>query len=937
MKLFFCGSSAMAMVLMSTTAWAQDGQTDLPATNASTAPDGGDAIVVTGSRLGRTSFNSPIPVNVVGEDRLENTGVPNIGDALNQLPSFRQVTSPTTNLYRQSTNTAARTMDLRGLGDSRTLVLVDGRRFVPSSELGTVDLNAIPSSLVERAEVVTGGASAAYGANAVAGVVNLILDTDYEGIKASASYGETEIGDAETYEITGAYGTSFAGGRGHFLIGGEYVEEKAAGDAFTRDWYDDIQLVQNPLWNENPELSDGRPRTLLLNGIVQIHTEGGVIRTGPLRGTQFHPETGLPIPFEFGEIESGIVMSRADPYAYQSFLTEGPPLRAPNRHLSLLAHTRYELTDALEVFAELSYAKVRGGPTRGSDAFVFDHPVQVDNAFIPEETRQAALDAGITSFPLGKLFREIGHTDGISENNTYRGVIGLRGDLSDRWSWDAYYQYGQTDSRLDIYNLRNVALFNQAVDAVFAPDGSIVCRSTLTNPNDGCVPFNMFGANRGSPEAIAYVMGDAFATRKITQHVAAANIRGTLVDGWAGPIAAAFGVEYRRDRSEGEADAISIAGGWNSNSAYPLPPGGDNTIEGYAEVSVPLLDGSSLGDATIDGAIRGTHTRDTGESVTWKVGLVYTPLPDLMLRITRSHDIRAPSELELSTIRNTLNLPVDDGPRGTSYVDLTSGGNPNLTNEEADTFTAGLVLTPGFLPGFRFSVDYYNIKVEKAVSILTGQQTVNVCAAGNTSVCGFITRGPDGFIQEVLSTYQNLGELRSEGLEFVGDYTIPLGGGSLNFSANATYTIELSTTDAVGFTTRYDGWTGNPGTVQSVFGVPKWRADGLITYSDDRFSLSAHGRYVGPGVYDPTKIGPGQPGFSPYLPNSTNYNLVDSRLYWDLTTSFDLYPEPDRKLEVFASVYNLFDKDPPRQRLYGNPVLFDALGRRYRVGIRAEF
>lgn len=933
MKRYLLSSSAALAALLSTNCWAQASQ----AAAEAAVNDSSEAIVVTGSRIVRDVFNAPTPVNVVGTERLEQTGIPNIGDALNQLPSFREVTSPATNLYRTSTNTAARTLDLRGLGDSRTLVLVDGRRFVPSSELGTVDLNAIPSSLVQRAEVVTGGASAAYGANAVAGVVNLILDTGYEGIKATASYGETEIGDAQTYEITGAFGTSFADGRGHFLFGGEYVDEKAAGDAFTRDWYDDWQYINNPFWNADPELSDGRARTLMLPGIVQIHTEGGVIRTGPLRGTQFHPETGLPIPFQFGELESGIVMSRADPYASRSFLTEGPPLRSPNRHISLLGHGSYEVSDGLELFLELSYANVRGGPTRGSDAFVFDHPISVENPFIPAETLQAALDAGITTFPLGKLFREIGPINGISENDTYRGVVGARGDISGDWSWDAYYQYGETNSRLDIENLRHTARFNQAVDAVRAPDGTIVCRSTLTDPGNGCVPFNVFGANRGSPEAVAYVTGDAWATRKITQHAAAVNFRGTLADGWAGPIKAAFGAEYRRDRSSGDADATSKASAWSSNSAYPLPPGGDNTIEGYAEVAIPLLDGSAIGDATLDGAIRQTHTRDTGHATTWKVGLVSRPIEDIMFRVTRSHDIRAPSELELSTIRNSLNLPINDGANGTYYPNLIQGGNPDLENEVADTFTAGLVLTPGFFPGFRLSVDYYDIKVEGAIAVLTGQQTVDACAAGVDTVCGFITRGSNGLITEVLSTYANLDELHSEGIEFVGEYTMDLGGGSLTFSANATHTLNLTTSSPTGLFTQYAGWTGNPGTVQSVFGVPRWKGDLLIAYSDDRLSLSTHARYVGPGVYDPTKIGPEQEGYSPSLPNSNNYNEVDSRLYWDLNAGFDIFPGPERKVEVFAAVYNLFDKDPPLQRLYGNPVLFDALGRRYRIGIRTEF
>src|SRR6478609_7448382 len=193
---FFGRTSAISLIAAATLAGHHG---TAYAAEAAAADNGRDPeIVVTGSRV-RTSFNAPTPVNVVGAERLQKTGITNVGDALNQLPSFRQITSPSTNLYRQSTNTAARTMDLRGLGDSRTLVLVDGRRFVPSSELGTVDLNAIPSYLVQRAEVVTGGASAAYGANAVAGVVNLILDTKFDGVRGETSYGVSEKGDAKTY------------------------------------------------------------------------------------------------------------------------------------------------------------------------------------------------------------------------------------------------------------------------------------------------------------------------------------------------------------------------------------------------------------------------------------------------------------------------------------------------------------------------------------------------------------------------------------------------------------------------------------------------------------------------------------------------------------------------------------------------------------------
>jgi outer membrane receptor protein involved in Fe transport len=526
-------------------------------------------------------------------------------------------------------------------------------------------------------------------------------------------------------------------------------------------------------------------------------------------------------------------------------------------------------------------------------------------------------------------------------------MLGLNGDFFGDWRWDAYYQYGQTKSDLTIVGLRSNARFAQAVDSVIAPNGQTVCRSTLTAPTNGCVPFNVFGESNGSGGAVAYVTGTGWADRDISQHVGAFNLHGDLFSTWAGPISAATGVEYRRDRSVGNADATSIASGWNSNNAYPLLESVARTTEGYAEVSVPLLHESPMGYAfNVDGAVRRTHTSNTGNATTWKLGAVYQPTPEYMIRVTRSHDIRAPSALELSPIANTVNLPINDPTPvvgGTYYVNLTSGGNPNLAPEKANTTTVGLVLKPNWIRNFHFSVDYYNIKVRKAIAILAGQQTINLCTQGNTSVCPFITRNASGQITQVFSTYQNLSKLHSEGLEFVSDYTLDLNdianslAGSLNFAVNATYTIKLSTTDATGFATRFDGWTGNPGTVQSVFGVPKWRADGLITYTANRYSLSAHGRYTGPGVYDPTKIGPDQQGYSVNLANSNNYNRVASRLYFDLTGTIDILKDGKRELELFGSVFNLFDKDPPYLRLYGNPVLFDPIGRAYRIGLRTRF
>jgi hypothetical protein len=284
-------------------------------------------------------------------------------------------------------------------------------------------------------------------------------------------------------------------------------------------------------------------------------------------------------------------------------------------------------------------------------------------------------------------------------------------------------------------------------------------------------------------------------------------------------------------------------------------------------------------------------------------------------------------------------LNVNDGPRGFYFVDIFSGGNSSLKLERADTTTYGFVLEPSFIPKFRFSADYYDISVAGAIDILSGQQTVNACAAGNAFVCSLITRNGAGAITSINARYQNLNALVSKGVEIVADYTLDMDKVSsalkstLDLSLSATFTDDLSTTDAFGFKTQYTGWTGNPGTIQNFFSVPKWRYNVLATYSDGPWSASLNGRYVGPGVYDPTKVGPGQAGYNPSLPNSIDYNHVESRFYVDLIGKLNV----TKNAQLFGSIVNLADKDPPRQRLYGNPTLFDGLGRRFTVGVRANW
>lgn len=897
----------------------------------------GKDIIVTGSRLGRSSYTSPTPVNVIGAERLADLGISNVADGLNQLPAFRAATSPTANLFRVQASVAARTLDLRGLGPTRTLTLVDGRRFTPSSDLGTIDLNAIPSLLVSRSEVVTGGASAAYGADAVAGVVNIILDTKLKGIKADINNGISQQGDGRNFYAAIAGGTDFVGGRGHTVLGLEFAKENGVGDIEDRDWGRRHEnYVSNPGW-----LGNGQPATIVSPNAVFVLTKGGLIPSGPLKGTQFNA-AGQPVPFQFGNPVGGTLMIGGDPVIDAAYIIGNVPLSSPNQHFSAFSHSDFEITPDLNAVFELSFASVQGGPVAGADPYDFSKSIAIDNAYLPTATRAAMVAAGVTSIPVSRLSSEYGAQQvGTSDNKTYRVMVGLNGTIFGTWKWDGHYDYGRTDGYVKLLRNRVATRWSEAVDAVVGPGGNIVCRSTLTNPNNGCAPVNFFGINQPSAAAIAYTMPDAWQSRRFEQHDAAVNFRGSLFDTWAGPIALAVGGEFRRFTYRGDADPISQSLGFIQNYAVALPAGGQNVAEGYVEANLPLLKDSRLGKSLdVDGALRYTNYSITGSAPTWKVGAVYRPNAQFLFRVTRSEDIRAPAPAELSPLSSLSGLPLTDPTnRSTYFMNVITSGNPKLKLEKASTFTAGGVFQPHFLPRFSLSLDYYNIKIRQAIDILAAQATINLCASGNTSLCQFVTRDAStGLITTVTSSYQNLSTLNAAGYELSADYRIDVGEGRVNLSLNANYVDHLTTIDAAGTKQEFSNWTGNPGSIQNLLGVPRWRANTVLSYSRDTFGVTAEGRYIPRGLLDPTKIGPGQTGYSPTLANSISDNFIAARFYLDLSARCNIAGPSNSKMQVYFVVNNVIDSDPPSTlRLFGNPLLFDPIGRAFKVGVRANF
>jgi len=923
-----------------------------PASATDAAPEEKlESVVVTGSRISRGGFEAPTPVSVVGADRIEERATTNIGDLLNELPAFRPTNTPaSTGLGAAANYVGGRILDLRGLGAVRTLVLVDGKRFTPSTTQATVDTNMIPSSLLQRAEVVTGGASAAYGSDAVAGVVNFILDEKLEGIKSSLEYGQSSRGDNKTTSASLAGGTGLFGGRGHFIGAVEFEDDRGVGDCEVRLWCSEGWLN----FGNAPAGSHGLPANDILPNVnpSTISPTGVINSTGPLHGITFNPD-GTPRRFQYGSLVNSLFMVGGEGHGQDGYF-QGLPIVAPNERYLAYTRSTYELTDSLQGALDVSYGHLlaHGAGTQYRSVAI---PIRSDNAYLPTSTDPALNIPGImaanhiSSFNLGRNFADIGNPLLRSKNDLWRAVLSLKGKIAGSWTWDAYYQYGHNQFELDADNDVITANISSALDAVRNPGGQIVCRAnqvTVTKP--GCVPLNPFG-NQVSQAAKAYVTGTSVQTDLTTEHVVAGNVQGEPFSTWAGPVSLAGGVEYRSDKLDGSADSISEQAppGFFTNNAQNIN-GKVSVTEGYAETVIPLLKGVPLArNVEFNGAIRRTHydrssptSSSSVSTTTHKLGLTWQVIESFKIRGTKSRDIRAPNVSELFGPNTTgfgiLNDPARGGLQTNPVV--VSGANPTLVPEVADTWTAGFVVQPaveGWPGRLQLSIDYYDIDITGSISTLGAQTIATRCYQGATEFCSLITRDNNGVITQINDVLENVARQITKGTDLELAYRQPLGPlGNMSFRLLGTYVANLITIDSAGTLDRA-GQTGVRG--GTMPGIPRYTLDGLINWVDGGFSTSLHSRFIPAGIYNVAFIGPDQPGYSITNPASSNNNHVKSALYLDLITQYEISASATSSFTVYGGVDNVANVDPPRvpgANGTGSSVLFDPVGRMWKLGLR---
>ncbi|WP_264943877.1 TonB-dependent receptor domain-containing protein [Sphingomonas canadensis] len=897
-------TAALAGCAMPALAQAQDA--DAPRAEAAPAEEG--EIIVTGSRVERAGYDAPTPTTIVGQAEIELRAPIRTIELLDDLPQFYGNANPSSQGVG-STGTGGQSFaNMRALGANRTLVLFNGQRFVPTTGIGTVDIALLPEILIRRVDVVTGGASAAYGSDAVAGVVNFAVDNGYRGLKGVVQAGVTDEGDGGFQKAGFAWGGQLAEGFS-VVLGGEYF--RSDGVPPNSRAQDAVDVIPNPAYVPG----NGQPALLLRKYAYEGRsTKGGLIVGGALANIQFLPGGATSTYTPCSSLSSSALQfcdSRQNLPYKQAFQY----LDAPQERYNGYGRLAYEVSSGTTIQADLLYAHsdTNYNSVPPYTATYGLRTIYRDNAYLPASVRQLMVSKNVSSFSLGSGFDFLYPVHVIRDNSVWRGSLGFESELGGSWKLDGYAAYGAS---VDNFALEHDTIndkFNMALDAVVNPaNGQIVCRSTLTNPGNGCVPINVFGGDQVTSAAKEYIVGTAWARLVSKQFSAALNLSAEPVSTWAGPVSIAVGIEYRDENVRQKADDISAVKGFANGNPQSFA-GSADVKEAYGEIVVPLAkDASFARTLELNAAGRVTDYSYSGTVTTWKVGLNYEPLEGLRFRGTRSRDIRAPNITELFAGGLRTAPTVVDPTTGVQQRTIGYPvGNPNLTPEIADTTAAGLVVEPMFLRGFQASIDYYRINIRDAVGAVSAQNTLDFCFAGDAVYCALVARDNAGALVSIDLPKLNIGTLRTSGIDFEARYALPLGGSKqLIFRGLATRLLKYKTQSDVSTTV-----VDQLGAIQ-----PRWSGNFTLNYRTDQTSVFLSARYLGSAV------------FSNEESSKPDLNDIKAQVYFNATVeqTIDL---GDTEMRLFLNVKNLFDKAPPYGFEFdgGN---YDLIGRRFVAGVR---
>lgn len=941
-----------------------------------------EEIVVTGSRISRPELTSSSPVVVVDAAAFEQAGAATVDSVMNELPQI----IPALGAFSNNGGNGSATVDLRGIGAARTLVLVNSRRYIPTNGNGTVDLNNIPASLVKQVQVLTGGASAVYGSDAIAGVVNFILEENFEGAQASARYGITAEGDGKERNVNLTVGSNSEDGRSNITFFAEYNkrDEVMAGDRGFSS-----QAITESVVNGVP--------TVLFSGSTTA--PGGRLARGTTAITW--DANGVPRPFNSTRTPT----SAGDLYNFSPVNY----LRVPQERWSLYSSARHEVNDHINLYADANFTSNRvplqlaetpaviPQPRPGVPPILINltnplltaqtvaqlrslYPASSDPTFVAPAGFTAADYASVTTAnALSRRMTELGPRAQDNNQNAFNTTFGANGDLLAGFKYDTYYTFGRVSRDVIVRNDVSSTRLRQALNATRDSAGRAICVDATARAQ-GCVPIDIFGPGRISQEAANYIRTDTNRVQEFEQQIWNGSVNGSLFELPAGPLSVAFGAEWRKNSYFDRVDDSIRTGDILGFNPALSSSGSFDVWEGFAETYIPLVaDQPFFKNLSAEAAFRYSDYSSVGGVEAWKAGLNWSPISDIGFRGQFQAAVRAPNVLELFQGGQvgfpTLNSTVDpcllstaanydsafcisqgvpatsvgtaafNSGRPTQFQQLTQGSNVagfTLKEEESKTWTIGAVLTPTFLPEVTATVDWWQIDLEDSIGGFGGGAAgvVRDCFANKnlqSATCQAITRTADGYLAVVQVPTVNNAGLKVNGFDFgvawIDDLPESIaffGEGSFRVKTDFTYRQKHDIQPAINGTIYECAGYGG----QNICGepLPKWKGTTTVTYSSGPLTASVQWNYVGSWKNDAILFGTN--------PNNLVYPKVGDYHLFDLSGSYKVVDG----VTVSAGVTNLFDKQPPmlpdtmigsQQNTFSNT--YDVLGQRFFISTTVKF
>lgn len=978
-----------------------------------------EEIQVTGSRIRQTSgMITPVPVTAITIGELQDFRPDStLAEQLDQLPQFFQTQSAQRGGVI-SGQAGGSNINMRGIGGNRTLVLLDGSRIVPNDRTNVVNVDVLPTALVSNIEVVTGGASAAYGADALAGVVNFVLDREFEGLKITSSTGITEQHDGQNWSASVAGGRSF-GDRLHLIgsVEGRRVHQIDRDMSAASGQWDSFKRwghVTNPAWstwraaNPTAPLSASPvPLRLTLPYVHSTtHTPTGLINaTGSALNRQTFARDGQSTrPYVLGDVASVSGNSSTNsqsggPEAGIADLSfNAGPFGNEVQQEALFGGLKFDATDRLTFTSDVIVSNTESNTYNQLGIPHLTNPWQAtiyrDNPFLPQAVRDVMVRENRASITVEKLGQPVGVTDFDSNESQHSrfamwtGNAGFEFDVNGNYRLTGHYQSGETERDILIYNEVRIDRLFLALDAVRNPTtGAIQCNVQVVNPSAAqlaaavagktfagqqttpitrtspvgmdnsirdCVPLNIFGIGNSSQAAIDYVQDNRISHSVVEQDFAELILDGEVWEGFgAGPWSIAAGLTWREsgfnqfyetesgDPLDGppvNAATLGIRGIPNgyltSTSMYmfggvPEISGEYDVTELFGELNVPLWDSGSGQRLEASFSARESDYSRSGKITAWKTGLSFQVIDSLRFRGTLSHDVREPSFSELFDQQGTAGT-VADGAFGTYQITMQQGGNPNLSPEEADTTTVGVVWQPaGVLDGLQMSVDWYELDIEGLVGSLGVQRIRDECAAGVTEQCQYITRNAGGTIDLVRNVFQNINAAKVSGVDIEVAYSF-----EPDFFASEAETFSLRALAG------YLGENSQTNLGAAKFeqaggpGRPEWTTTITGTYNIGPWNMMLRANY-----YDSVLLNASWVEGIDVDDNTTASNTV-----FNAGFGYTGEVSSGSTWRVSANVINLFDREPPIvpsfSSRFGTQTVsndYDVFGRRYQLSFNYDF